>query len=401
MEQLKLIIENGTKDNEKTITPTIDEKIKIKLDILSLLQQKDVFVMNKKFFDWKKKLVDKKESSEQPEWLLEPLTIYCNDPEELAKKICDFLLEKEYKFIRARRDIFPQRIIVEVEFEINSIICPINKSLSKHTDYLQFYGANINSNGELLLPIFLYEYITPKFNYENWKSNLELEPFLWGGLQQKWIKRGVSAPIYSNLDISKKMFELIKSEEEGSYLMTGYFTYFMMTNQKGEYNGNYHIYHREPLEFLKKIYEKIPELTIREDPPIYYFQNTHYYLKHNNDHILTIYKLDYPMNFVRLGYYNHTNYHGLLLFLLLEGLKSTLKEYEHIVGQIGFLVKSKNSYTGGHNFDILQNNIIGPRTSPMLEFKLKEWNKELTDVFFYRPDKVEVIEKEDSEKEST
>lgn len=401
MEQLKVIIEEGKNINIKSIHPTIDDKLSSKIALLRLLDDKDIFVMNKKLFDWKKR-IEKKEIvlSQSPEdtekiadWLLDPLLIFCSDLEETSKRICNKLFEQGFKYIRARNDIYPSRIIIDIEFEIAAILCNNNKSISKHSNDLVLYGANINVNGELMLPILLYEYITPKFNYVDWKSNLELEPFLWEGMKQKWVKKGVNHPIYSNIDVSKDIFNLIKSEDEGAYLFTGYYTYFLMTNQKGEYNGDYHIYHREPMEFLKKIYEAYPDMKVREENPIYYFQNKSYYLLHNNEHVLTVSQLEYPMNFTRLGFYNHTNYHGLLLFLLIEAFKFSLKDYDDKISHIGYLIKAKNNYKGGHNFNILQNNIIGPRTSPALEFKIKEWNKDLT--FFYRPDvSSEVVEEE-------
>ena len=399
MEQLKNIIEEGTKIRDNSIYPTTSDKLNAKIAILQSISNTDSFVMNKKMFDWKKKLSKKEisisESPENIDWLLDPILIFCNEPEETAKLICNKLFEKDFKFIRARNDIFPSRIIIDIEFEPNAYLIPINKSISKHDDNLQLYGAKLNMNGELMLPILLYEYITPKFNYEEWKFNLELEPFLWTNLQDKWVKKGTKPISFSSNPISNKIFNLIKSEDEGSYLFTGNFTYFMMTNQTGEYNGDYHIYHRNPLEFLKKIYEFLPELKIKEETPIYYFQDKYCHLVYNNEHVLSIYNLNFPLNFVRLGLYNHTNYHGLLLFLLIEAFKSPLKDYDDKISNIGYLIKSKNSYSGGHNFNILQNNIIGPKTSPQLEFKIKEWNKELT--FFYRPDITEEPETNENE----
>jgi len=407
MEQLKEIIEEGKNINYKSIHPTIDEKLNVKIAILRALNDKDVFIMNKEMFDWKKRLMKKEiVISETPgsaektaEWLLEPLLIFCNDTEELAKNLCNKLHEQGFKFIRARKDIYPSRVIIDVEFELTAILNLSNKFISKHTDNFVLYGANLNTNGALMLPIFLYEYITPKFNFESWKSNLELEPFLWSEMKQKWVKKGVYPPNFSKKIISNQIFNLIKSEDEGSYLFTGSYTYFMMTNQKGDYSGEYHIFHREPLKFLKKIYEVIPTLKVREEAPLYYFQNKFYYLIQDGEHVLTVSSLDYPMNFVRLGYYNHTNYHGLLLFLLLDAFKVSMKEYDEKIANIGYLVKFRNNYKTGHNFNILQNNIIGPRTSPGLEFKIKEWNKEL-EYFFYRPDVVAEVAEVENEDEN-
>lgn len=394
MEQLKQIIEEGTDLNNQTITPTLNEKLNIKMDILRSISDKDIFVMNKKLFDTPTKI-----DISSTEWLKEPLLIFCPNPEETAKNICLILFEKGYQHVRARNDIYPSRTIVDVEFEVNAILAPINKTLSKHSDTSELYGAHINTNSALILPILLYEYITPKFNWENWKNNLELEPKLWNKMQSKWLK-GVSPIKFNTVDkiISQKMFNLIKSEDEGAYLFTGDFTYYSMTHTTNEYRGDYHIYHRDPIEFLKKIHSELPDLKIREEQPIYYFQKPYYHLIYESEPVLTLYTLDYPMNFVRLGFYNHTNYHGLLMFLVINALKSPLKDYDELISNIGFLVKYRNSHPEGHTFNILQNNIIGPRTSPQVELMMKSWNKELK--FFYRPDK-EMNASKNTETEST
>ena len=53
---LEEIIKEGTSLNESQNYPTTTEKINIKIDALSILStSKDTFVMNRKFFDWKKK----------------------------------------------------------------------------------------------------------------------------------------------------------------------------------------------------------------------------------------------------------------------------------------------------------------------------------------------------------
>ena len=397
MEQLQLIIEEGKQINEKTITPTIEERFQNKIEILRLLKDKDTFVMNKKFFIWKQKIENKEISSseENTEWILDPLLIFCTNPEETSKMICDGLFQKDKKYIRYRNDVYLSRVIIDVDFEVMAYVSPVNKPLLKHTENFTFYNANINTNGALILPILLYEYITPKFSYEEWKNNLEMEPFLWNQLKQKWVKNGVNPPNFNKLEISQKILNVIKAEDESAYLFTGYFTYFMMINQKGDYQGDYHIYHRDPLDFLQKIHESIPDLKIKEEQPVYFFQTKQYTLVHNNDVVLTVYNLEFPLNFVRLGYFNHTNYHGLLMFLLIEAFKGKMREYDEKIGNIGYLIKYRNGYSGGHNFNILQNNIIGPRTSPTLELRKKAWNKELK--IFYRPDKVEIEE----EKEST
>jgi len=407
MDRLEVIIEEGTKLNDRTIVPTVNERLSLKVSILNILSKLDssIFVMNRQLYNWKQRLVsgeitlpdsvdelNKGEFSEKlSDWLLDPISVYCENPEEVAKQISNGLFEKGYGYVRARNDMYPSRIIVDVEFEIGAILNQTNKNLSKHASNVELYGVNINLNGALMLPIFLYDYITPKFNYEEWKNDLELEPFLWSDMQQKWVKKGVVKPVFNNLGISAKIFNCIKTENEGSYLFTGMFSYFVMTNQSGTYQGDYHIYHENPIEFMKKLNQEISGLKIREEDPMYYFQKSYYQLTFNGELVITIYPLEFQMSYIRIGFYNHANYHGLLLFLLLDAFKATLKEYDEKVLGIGYLIKYRNEYlkknSGKNIFEILQNNSIGPRTNPFLEFKKREWNKELT--FFYRPDKVE------------
>ena len=419
MEQLELIIKQGTKDNDATIVPTVNERLSLKVSIFDILSQldKSIYVMNKKLFAWKKRLVSGEitlpESVEQmkngefneklADWLLDPILVFCENTDEVSKKISDGLYEKGYHYVRARHDIYPSRINIDVEFEIGAIVNPTNKSLSKHTELIDLYGANVNFNGFLMIPIFLYEYITPKFNYEEWEGNLELEPFLWRDLQDKWEKKGVTKPAFNSINSSEKVFNILKNEQEGTYLFTGYYSYFLMTAQEGEYKGDYHVYHENPLELMKKINAEIPGLKLKEETPIYYFQNNFYQLYLNGEIILTIYSLPYPMNYIRLGYYNHTNYHGLLLFLSLEALRVSMREYDDKVSNIGYLVKYRNMYLKNPHeknvFEILQNNSVGPRTNPFLEFKKKEWKRDLPPV--YRPDVKEIKEESDEQEDDS
>ena len=71
----------------------------------------------------------------------------------------------------------------------------------------------------------------------------------------------------------------------------------------------------------------------------------------------------------------------VLLFLCLEMLRSGKKGSD----DIGYLIKTRNN-SKSQKFEILQNVCVGPRTTPHIEFKKKEWNHELN--FFHRPDKV-------------
>ena len=108
--QLEEIIKEGTLLNEAQSYPTITERLNLKIDSLSILSaSKDTFVMNRKFFDWKKKLIDgeltfpksieklsNREFSETyADWLLEPLLVFCNQPEEIARLLADELHKKK------------------------------------------------------------------------------------------------------------------------------------------------------------------------------------------------------------------------------------------------------------------------------------------------------------------
>lgn len=427
MDGLDEIIKEGTFINEGQIVPTINERLNLKVSILSILAEmsQDIFVMNRKLFYWNKRLIENDITLPQTveqlsndeftdklaDWLLDPLLIFCNNPEEVAKVIADKLHSKKYKYVRARNDMYPSRLIIDVEFDIAAILNPTNKTISKHAKNLELYGANINFNPTLILPIILYDYMTPKFNYEQWKDDLLIEPFLWEEMTESWEKciMPMSVKSIENKEVSSnRIFDLIKTENENDYILTGFFTYLMLTNPSVPYTGEYHIYHKNPMQFLKKVNDEFTgiELMMKEDEKIYYFQSKQYVIHLNGEIILTIYELDFPINFIKLGLYNHVNYHGLLLFLLMDALKSPLKEYEEKCCYIGYLIKTKNIFlktvgldslldnkgnSGVKNiFEVLQNNSIGPNTTPFLDFKKKEFNKELT--FFYKPEsKVEPV----------
>jgi hypothetical protein len=399
--QLEEIIKEGTLLNEAQDYPTKTQKLNLKIDCLNILSDhKDTFVMNRKFFDWNKKLVDSKATVENyAEWLLDPLLVFCNQPEDIARLLADELHKKKYKYVRARNDNISSRLIVDVEFEVVAIINPNNKTIQKHSKNLELFGSNININGLLLLPIFLYDYITPKFNWEQWKDNLLIEPFLWTSMVKTWEKSVLPIPpqnLPKNMEkISEKIFEAIKTEDEADYVFTGFYTYSLMTSPNIPYTGEYHIYHQNPMVFLKKINDRFLDIEVKmkEDSQIYYFQGKQYLIYFNGQLLLTIYELNYPINYIKLGVYNHTNYHGVLLFLLIDAFKSPLKDYDEKCAFIGYLVKTRNIFLKSiekepnvkNIFEVLQNNQIGPNTTPYLNFKIKEFHKELT--FYHKPEK--------------
>jgi hypothetical protein len=400
--QLEEIIKEGTLLNEATDYLTKTQKLNLKIDCLHILSEnKDIFVMNRKFFDWNKKLVDSKVAVENyVEWLLDPLLVFCNQPEDIARLLADELHKKKYKYVRARNDNYSSRLIVDVEFEVIAIINYNNKTIQKHTNNLELFSSNININGLLLLPIFLYDYITPKINWEQWKDNLLIEPFLWTPMVKTWEKSVLPIPPQNFPKImeklSEKIFEAIKTEDEGDYVFTGFYTYSLMTSPNVPYTGEYHIYHQNPMAFLKKINDRFMDIEVKmkEDSQIYYFQGKQYLLFFNGQLLLTIYELDYPINYIKLGVYNHVNYHGVLLFLLIDALKSPLKDYDEKCAFIGYLVKTRNIFLKSiekepnvkNIFEILQNNQIGPNTTPYFNFKIKEFHKELT--FYHKPENI-------------
>jgi hypothetical protein len=134
MDGLDEIIKEGTFINEGQIVPTINERLNLKVSILSILAEmsQDIFVMNRKLFYWNKRLIENDITLPQTveqlsndeftdklaDWLLDPLLIFCNNPEEVAKVIADKLHSKKYKYVRARNDMYPSRLIIDVEFDI-------------------------------------------------------------------------------------------------------------------------------------------------------------------------------------------------------------------------------------------------------------------------------------------
>ena len=178
-----------------------------------------------------------------------------------------------------------------------------------------------------------------------------------------------------------------------------------LLQEQEEYSGDYLIFHKEPIAFLKKVNENIPKLEIKIVKSPYYFFNDSYDIYSNNKKILTVYSLTYQFNYIQIGYHNHLNYQGLILITLLE----MIKEGKVNMNKIGFILELKNkflkennikselSYQGSRRnfFQILQSETIGTNMTPQLEFNMKSWNKELKG--FYRPDLKEKEEEKNEE----
>lgn len=387
MSEIDTILKEGNYLSKKDL----ETKLSVKRDVLSIVSKmKDnTFIMNLKMFDWKQKIVSGEitmsDDPSQAEWLLEPLYVYCDDIEESARYITNELFRMKHSYVKARNDIYPDRLNVDVNFEVAVIVVKTNPTITKNVESVLLYGARLNYNGMLMIPILLYEYITPKFNYLTWKENLEIEPFLWKAMIEKWNKHPdkiVYSPYtVATTDIHKSILSMIHKEADVSYIMTGYYTYHLMCGtENGPYQGDYHIYHEQPDEFIMRIRES-HEVDVQEEEPIFYFEKKAYKIYFNKTLVLTIYHFNYSMNYIVYGGYKHVNYHGVLLFLCLEMLKTGKKGAD----DIGYLIKTKN-HSKSQKFEILQNICVGPRTTPQIDFKKKEWNHELN--FIHRPDKV-------------
>ena len=166
MSEIDTIVKEGFVPSKKDL----QTKLSIKRDILSIVSKmKDnTFVMNLKMFDWKQKIVSGEitmtDDPSQAEWLLEPLSIYCDDIEDSARHIADELFRMKHPYVKARNDIYSDRLNVDANFELAAIIIKTNPTITKHIDSVLLYGAHLNFNGMLMVPILLYEYMTPKFN---------------------------------------------------------------------------------------------------------------------------------------------------------------------------------------------------------------------------------------------
>lgn len=399
MEKLEDIIKTGTLENEKQNFPTNEDKINFKVSLLNYLKDIDnCFVMNLAFFEWKEKIQKVDVSKEYGEWLLEPLQVFCNNHQEVINQIATKFYEDGFNYVQVRNDIFEKRMILDVEFDQVAYFQENTKELGKLVKGYKLFESKVNLNPVLLMPIIYYQYITPRFSNSFWKKNLELEKYLWKDITfEKYEFQAM------NLENSKKVYDLIKTEKNEDYLLSGNYTLSLLQEQE-EYSGDYLIFHKEPITFLKKVNENIPKLEIKIVKSPYYFFNDSYDIYSNNKKILTVYSLSYQFNYIQIGYHNHLNYQGLILMTLLE----MIKEGKVNMNKIGFILELKNKFLKENNikselshqgsrrnfFQILQSETIGTNMTPQLEFNMKSWNKELKG--FYRPD---LKEKEDEKNE--
>ena len=162
MSEIDTIVKEGLVPSKKDL----QTKLSIKRDILSIVSKmKDnTFIMNLKMFDWKQKIISGEitmtDDPSQAEWLLEPLCVYCDNIEDSARNIADELFRMKHSYVKARNDIYPDRLNVDVNFEVAAVVVKTNQTITKHVDSVLLYGANLNFNGMLMIPILLYEYMT-------------------------------------------------------------------------------------------------------------------------------------------------------------------------------------------------------------------------------------------------
>ena len=401
MDKLEDIIKTGTLENESQNFPTTDDKINFKVSLLNYLKDvKNCFVMNLSLFEWKEKITKENINIQKEcgDWLLEPLQIFCDNHQEVVNQMADKFFADGFNYVQVRNDIFEKRMILDVEFDQVAFFQENNKELSKLVKGYKLFESKVNLNPVLLMPILYYQYITPRYSNGFWKKNLELEKYLW---DFKFLNFEFKT---KELEISKKIYDLIKTEKDEDYLLSGDYTLSLLQG-KENYKGDYLIFHQDPISFLKKVNENISKLEIKIIQSPYYFFNESYDIYHSNQKILTVYPLKFQFNFIKIGYHNHLNYQGLILMTFLE----MMKEGKVNMDKIGFIIKLKNKFlkdnqikselahqgTRRNFFQILQSETIGTDLTPQLEFNKKSWNKELKG--FYRPDLKEKEEEKNEE----
>ena len=390
--KLSKIIETGKKYNENETFPSNIDKVKLKIDIFNFCEKyKNCFITSKEFNYWKDSVKEDDKSSEIPEWMLSPILIFAFNKKDFTKELCDYLLEKNYKYIRSKNDVYPQRLTIEVEFEPVAHIQENNSYLEKHLTYQTIYGAKFNTNDFLMLPLIYYEYITPIFNYESWGRNVEIEEKTWEKYNIDQLN--IVIPDYKNINADfSKVLKMILNENENDFLFSG--LYSLTKLLEISYEGPITIFHKNPLEFLKRLNDLIPSLKVKEEESIFYFYNKKYFIYNSSDQLLLeLYDLNFGFNYIRIGLENHTNYHGIILTLILKYLEEDSDNSKKYINLIKLIFAQKKMFLKKNNinscleksiYQVFQDKIIGTNDTPFLKFKLLEWNKELD--FFYRPD---------------
>ena len=148
-----------------------------------------------------------------------------------------------------------------------------------------------------------------------------------------------------------------------------------------------------PLDFISRNKEKLEnlDLKIEEKDGLYYFWDKEYRLLKNKKVILNIIPLEYVINTIRIGYENHGNYHSVIFIFLLKFIENN-GDFRYI-NMIKNLIKHKNSFIkkdkavsselNKSKFEILNDKTVGQNNVPLLNFKIRQWNREVK--FMYKP----------------
>jgi hypothetical protein len=371
--------------NKQTNEIDKESRINISREIFKFLSTKNnIFITNREFFTWNGDI-------HNANWLSSPLDIYAENIREFTNELCDHLYLQKFKYVRSRLDFFPNITTVEVEFEIVCRVIKSNKYIESNGTYEKLYNVKINTNPFLILPYLYFEYITPKFSFESWKDNIQLEKNIWESIS-----------ITENFNINKNFTKdpelknlqkniLRKLEDRNDYLMTGEYSLFTMLNiDESDIYYPINILCVNIEELIDIIRQEVSDknITIRSKEVEFYFWEKEFEIFVGDKPFINIMTLDYGFNFVKMNYLNHTNFHGILLYLIIKKLQSDDKNSDkYFMALIKLLIegKSKSNELEISKFQILTDKIIGPIESPFLKYKIKEWNRELD--YAYRPDK--------------
>ena len=371
--------------NKQTNEIDKESRINISREIFKFLSTKNnIFITNREFFTWNGDI-------HNANWLSSPLDIYAENIREFTNELCDHLYLQKFKYVRSRLDFFPNITTVEVEFEIVCRVIKSNKYIESNGTYEKLYNVKINTNPFLILPYLYFEYITPKFSFESWKDNIQLEKNIWESIS-----------IVENFNINKNFTKdpelknlqkniLRKLEDRNDYLITGEYSLFTMLNiDESDIYYPINILCVNIEELIDIIRQEVSDknITIRSKEVEFYFWEKEFEIFVGDKPFINIMTLDYGFNFVKMNYLNHTNFHGILLYLIIKKLQSDDKNSDkYFMALIKLLIegKSKSNELEISKFQVLTDKIIGPIESPFLKYKIKEWNRELD--YAYRPDK--------------
>ena len=386
MENLEEIIKNDEQNIKKS-------DISIKIHILKFLSdKKDIFVTNKKLVELRSL---KTKEFDLKEWLNQPLEIFCNDIDQMTRDICDYLYKQNVEYLQSREDYYKTRNLIDASFEIVAFIQKNREQFQKFITKEKLYGTITTSNPTIILPYLYYQYITPNINFQTWEENIEIEQNLWNLFFE--LNSGVVCENKKTKDsdfikTKEEIIKILMNEKENTYLFTGEYTYEKLIDEKMGDN-ELDVFLENPLDFISRNKDKLEdlELKIEEKDSLYYFWNKEYRLLKNKEVILNIIPLEYAINTIRIGYENHGNYHSVIFIFLLKFIENN-GDFRYI-NMIKNLIKHKNSFITKDNtvsselnkskFEILNDKTVGQNNVPLLNFKIRQWNREVK--FMYKP----------------